>query len=118
MFWIYMIRCSDDSFYVGHTDNFEKRIAQHRQGSIVTCYTFRRRPVVLVFAQDFPTREEALAMERRVKGWRRVKKFALCRGDWAEISRLGKRRHASGDLVQLDSGPSMNSGRTEEEQDR
>jgi putative endonuclease len=102
MFWMYMLRCSDDSFYVGHTDNIEQRLAQHEQGLITTCYTYWRRPLTVVFAQDFVTREEALAMEQRVKGWSRAKKVALCRRDWKEISRLAKSAH-----------PSTGSGRTE-----
>lgn len=45
MFWVYMLRCADGSFYVGHTDDLESRLAQHRQGYFPTCYTFGRRPV-------------------------------------------------------------------------
>lgn len=89
-FWVYLLKCSDDSFYVGHTDNIELRIAQHNAGAFPGCYTFNRRPLHMVFTQDFPTREEALAMERRVKGWSRAKKNALIKGDWAEISRLAR----------------------------
>jgi len=90
MFWMYMLECSDKSFYVGHSDNLESRIGQHHTGFFQNCYTFARRPVRLVFAQPFGTREEALAMERRVKGWSRAKKTALIRGDWQEISRLAR----------------------------
>ena len=62
MFWVYMLRCSDRSFYVGHTDHLELRIAQHQQGAFKTCYTFVRRPVVLVYSAAFGSREEALSM--------------------------------------------------------
>jgi len=92
MFWVYMLHCADDSFYIGHTDNLEARFAQHRQGSFAGSYTFRRRPVRLVYSQDFPAREQALEMERRLKGWSRAKKAALIRGDWQEISRLARKR--------------------------
>ena len=90
MFWVYMLRCADRSFYVGHTDNLDLRIAQHRQGAITTCYTFARRPVDLVYSAAFPSRQEALAMERRIKGWSRANKTALIAGDWAEISRIAR----------------------------
>jgi predicted GIY-YIG superfamily endonuclease len=50
MFWVYMLRCADRSFYVGHTDNLDLRIAQHHRGAFRTCYTFVRRPVVLVYS--------------------------------------------------------------------
>ena len=89
-FWMYMLKCADDSYYVGHTDNLEARIAQHMRGAIPGCYTLNRRPVNLAFRQEFPTREEALAMERRIKGWRRAKKEALLARDWDEISRLAR----------------------------
>ncbi|HGX91902.1 MAG TPA: GIY-YIG nuclease family protein [Candidatus Tenderia sp.] len=89
-FWVYILRCADDSYYTGHTDNLEKRIGEHTTGAIASCYTFKRRPLKLVFSQDFPTREEALASERQIKGWSRKKKEAMMRGDWAEVSRLAK----------------------------
>ena len=57
--------------------------------------TSRRLPVKLVFSEDFPTREEALASEQRIKGWSRKKKKALIERDWAEVSRLAQRRHPS-----------------------
>ena len=54
MFWVYMLRCADHSFYIGHTDNLDVRVAQHIQGAFKTCYTYERRPVHLVYSQDFP----------------------------------------------------------------
>lgn len=86
-FWVYMLKCADDSYYTGHTEDLEARIAQHESGEIAG-YTHSRRPVTLVFSQDCGTREEALSAERRLKGWSRAKKEALLRGDWNEISRL------------------------------
>ncbi len=89
-FWVYILQCADDSYYTGHSDNLEKRIAEHHAGAITSCYTYKRRPLQLVFSQDFPTREEALASEQQIKGWSRKKKEAMMRGDWAEVSRLAK----------------------------
>ncbi|MGQ0523844.1 MAG: GIY-YIG nuclease family protein [Betaproteobacteria bacterium] len=90
-FWVYMLRCSDGSFYTGHTDNLDLRIAQHQTGE-TGGYTASRRPVELVFAQECATREEALAAERQLKGWSRAKKQAMLRGDWDEVRRLGQRK--------------------------
>jgi putative endonuclease len=90
-FWVYILKCADDSYYVGHTDNLETRMWHHADGKI-TGYTSTRRPVTLVFSQDFPTREEALASERQIKGWSRKKKEAMMRGDWQEVSRLAQNR--------------------------
>ncbi len=89
-FWVYMLRCVDGSYYTGHTDNLEKRIQEHRMGTLRGCYTFNRRPIQMVFSQNFPTREEALASERQIKGWTRKKQEAMIQGNWAEVSRLAR----------------------------
>jgi putative endonuclease len=89
-FWVYVLRCADNSYYTGHTDNLDKRVAEHASGAIATCYTFKRRPLELLFSQEFATREEALASEQQIKGWSRRKKEAMMRGDWAEVSRLAR----------------------------
>lgn len=88
-FWAYMLRCSDGRYYVGQTDNLEFRIAQHNHGGFCD-FTARRRPVALVWSETFSTREEAIAGERRVKGWSRAKKAALIDADWARIHELAK----------------------------
>ena len=90
-FWTYMLHCADRSFYVGHTDDLELRLRQHDQASLGG-YTSSRLPVKLVWCSEFPTRYEALAAERQIKGWSRVKKMALIRDDWEAISRLSKSR--------------------------
>lgn len=91
-FFVYILKCADTSYYTGHTDNLEKRLAEHTQGSLPSCYTFSRRPIHLVFQQSFVTREEALAAERQIKGWSRAKKVAMMRGDWQEVSMLARNR--------------------------
>ena len=83
-FWAYVVRCADDSYYTGHTDNLERRIGQHNLGEI-SGYTQTRRPVTLLWCQDFGSRQEALAAEFQVKGWSRRKKEALAREDWADL---------------------------------
>ena len=88
-FWVYILRCADNSYYTGHTDNLEERIAKHKAGE-TGGYTSTRLPVRLVFSEQFSTREQALTCERQIKGWGRKKKEALMRGDWAEVSRLAR----------------------------
>ncbi len=66
-FYVYILRCSDSSYYTGHTDNLERRLAQHHARAFPGCYTANRLPVELVYQQTFGTREEALASERRIK---------------------------------------------------
>ena len=90
MFWTYMVKCVDGTFYTGHSDNLQLRMAQHEQGTDVDCYTYNRRSVKLIYTQEFSTRYEALQMERRIKGWSRAKKIALIKGDWMELSRISR----------------------------
>ena len=94
-FWVYILRCADNSYYTGHTDNLEKRITEHQTGE-VEGYASTRLPVELVFSQEFSSREEAKASERQIKGWGRRKKEALIKGDWAEVSRSAcSKKHPS-----------------------
>ena len=85
-FWTYMLRCSDDRYHTGHTEDLEVRLAQHQQGYFRTCWTSTRRPGELVWCGAFPTREEALTAEYMVGGWLRAKKEALIRGEWDRVS--------------------------------
>ncbi|MEH3108047.1 MAG: GIY-YIG nuclease family protein [Sphingomonas fennica] len=90
MFATYLLRCADGSYYVGHTDDLAGRVAQHQAGTIPG-YTQDRRPVALVWSETFPSREEALAAERQIKGWSRAKKEALIAGDWEAISHAARK---------------------------
>jgi predicted GIY-YIG superfamily endonuclease len=72
-FYAYMLRCSDGSYYIGHTDSLERRIAQHERVELPG-YTHNGRPLTLMWSQDFPSRIEALEAERQLKGWSRAKK--------------------------------------------
>jgi putative endonuclease len=89
--YLYILRCSDGSYYVGTTrNNLETRIAEH-EAAAFDGYTARRRPVVLVFQQYFERIEDAVSAERQVKGWRREKKEALILGDLAALPALSRR---------------------------
>lgn len=80
MFTVYILRCADGSLYTGHTDDLDERLRQHDLGQ-VSGYTATRRPLSLVFTQDFSTRLEALEAERQIEGWKRRKKEALIQTD-------------------------------------
>ena len=90
-----MLRCSDGSYYVGHTNDLEHRLAAHERRAIEG-YTLSRRPVELVFSdrfstRPFSTRQEAFHRERRIKGWSRARKEALIKGDWDGLVELSDR---------------------------
>nr|WP_066044073.1 GIY-YIG nuclease family protein [Blastomonas sp. CCH13-E1] len=88
------------------TDDLEHRMSQHASG-VCGGYTAKRRPVELVWSEDFPTREDAFGVEWQIKGWSRAKKEALIRGDWDLISRLSRGlRNSAGEGA----GPSTGSG--------
>ena len=89
--YLYILRCADGSYYVGTTrGSLETRNAEHQSG-VFNGYTALRRPVTLVFHHHFDRIEDAVAAERQIKGWRREKKEALIRGDFAALPRLSQR---------------------------
>ena len=87
-FFVYLLNCSDGSYYCGQTDSIEARMQQHYAGEIG--YTSIRKPVELVWQGEFETREGAIAFEQQIKGWSRAKKDALIAGDWNRIQELAK----------------------------
>jgi len=100
-FYVYMLDCADNSIYTGHSDNLEARFAAHQDGRF-RGYTYKRRPVRLIFHEPFATREEALAAEREIKGWSREKKWALARRDWQVLKELSVRRTPRRGLLERD----------------
>jgi putative endonuclease len=91
--FVYMLRCRDGSYYVGLTrrDWLEERVGEHHAGTF-DGYTAARRPVELVWAEQFDRVVDAIAMERRLKGWGRAKKEALIQDDWDRVVALSRRR--------------------------
>jgi predicted GIY-YIG superfamily endonuclease len=87
--WVYILECSDRSYYVGCTSNLEKRITQHNAG-IFDGYTAARRPVKLLWSQEVGDIRYAIEAERRLKKWTRAKKEALMRGDFALLHNLSR----------------------------
>jgi putative endonuclease len=92
--WIYILRCTDDSFYVGSTRDLEYRLQQHAIGS-ADRYTRSRRPLTLAWAQECEQIEDAYVLEHKIKGWRREKKLALINGRYGDLPRLSRSRYTS-----------------------
>jgi len=85
-YFVYILECSDGSYYTGSTDDINRRLWQHVQGVEVSSYTYSRRPVKLVWSSmDTKHYYDALRWERQIKGWSRAKKQALIRGDFDAI---------------------------------
>ena len=97
---VYILRCSDNSYYVGSTRDLENRLELHVSGK-GAAYTRRRLPVTLVFAAEFERVDDAYAMEKRIQGWSRRKREALIEGrykDWPGLSQKqwGNNSHSAG----------------------
>jgi putative endonuclease len=87
---VYMLRCADGSYYVGLTRwGVEKRLVEHQSGALGG-YTSTRRPVELVWSEQFIWLKDAIACERQLKGWRREKKEALIRHDYKALQALSR----------------------------
>jgi len=90
-FYVYILKCYDNSYYVGHTDNLDKRLAEHTDKKF-SGYTATRLPFECVYIEKFQTKDEAFVVERRIKGWSRAKKEALIAGRWDIIAQLSNRK--------------------------
>ena len=88
--WVYILKCADGSYYTGSTrTDLETRVAQHQAGEFEG-YTATRRPVQLVYSEYFDRVIDAIASERRIKGWSRAKKEALIDGDFERLKMLSR----------------------------
>ena len=110
-FYVYMLRCGDNSYYTGQTDDMDLRLQQHDTGKVG--YTSTRKPVVLIWQGEFETREAAIAFEQQIKGWSRAKKEALIQGDWAQVKVLAKSKTSARSELTVAGPPSTSSGRTD-----
>jgi predicted GIY-YIG superfamily endonuclease len=90
MAFIYILRCADDTFYIGHTENLASREQTHNDGKGAK-YTAARRPVRMVYAEEHYSGRSAIARERQLKRWSHKKKEALVLGDREALRSLGRR---------------------------
>ena len=91
MYFTYILRCADDSFYIGHTDNLEERTSKHNSGQAAK-WTAYRSPVKLIYAERFQTLEESISRELQIKKWSKAKKEALVAGNIKNLKSLAKCR--------------------------
>jgi putative endonuclease len=88
--YVYILECSDNSYYIGISNDAERRFQEHSLGINRSCYTYTRRPLKLVFSQIFSDPLSAIAFEKKIKGWTRAKKKALIDGKWELLPELSK----------------------------
>ncbi|MBL7702839.1 MAG: 5-(carboxyamino)imidazole ribonucleotide synthase [Ferruginibacter sp.] len=117
LYYVYIILCSDDSYYIGLTDDLIRRFDDHLHGKFETCYTFKRRPLILQYYETIPFLKDAVEREKQMKGWSRVKKKALIEGNFHKLQLLSQcnnlSHHKYKDLEQgLDSARPQKSSST------
>ena len=95
LYYVYIVRCKDNSLYTGTTNDLERRIGEHNDGKLKDAYTFSRRPVKLEFYQDFTDTNQAIYFEKKLKNWSKAKKEALIKGDFDMIQTLTECRNAT-----------------------
>ncbi len=93
--WLYILECSDGTLYTGVTNNLDRRLNEHQHGLNPEAYTFNRRPVNLVFAEQFIDYRLAYEWEKRLKGWSAQKKRALIEDNWDKLKELARCRNKS-----------------------
>jgi putative endonuclease len=86
--YVYILECSDQSFYVGVTNDVNRRIDEHNEGIDSSSYTYSRRPVKVVYYEMFQHYTSAIEREKQLKGWNRKKKIALINDNINELKRL------------------------------
>jgi predicted GIY-YIG superfamily endonuclease len=91
MAWVYILKCRDDSFYVGSTVDLAARLEQHNRG-LGAAYTKCRRPVRLVWSFETPSVADAFALEKQIQGWSRAKRIALIEGRFTDLVPLARGR--------------------------
>jgi putative endonuclease len=105
-YYVYIVECRDGSYYIGITNDLERRMWEHNTGHDPSCYTFDRRPVELKYFEHYTDINQAISREKQLKGWSRKKKQALFKENWNELRRLSK----SSTIESNPGNPSTSSG--------
>ena len=94
-YYVYILKCADQKLYTGITNDLERRIEEHQSGKNKNSYTYSRRPIELIFSQEFNDVNQAIYFEKKIKKWSAKKKIALANRDYDMIQILAECRNAS-----------------------
>ncbi len=97
--YIYILECSDGTYYTGVTENVYKRFDEHQEGKHFGSYTYNRRPVQLVYYCHFMDMEQAITFEKKIKKWSQAKKLALIEGRYKDLPNLAKKNFQKKDKL-------------------
>ncbi len=92
IYYVYILHCSDNTYYTGITSNLSKRFADHQRGKHKNSYTNSRRPLKLVFYCEFTDVNIAILSEKQIKKWSRAKKEALINNEYEKLPNLSKKK--------------------------
>ena len=91
-FYVYILKCSNNTYYTGFTSNLEQRIFEHQAGKHQESYTYKLRPIELVFYCEFTNVEIAIETEKQIKKWSKAKKEALINDEYDKLPNLAKKK--------------------------
>ena len=94
-YFVYILKCSDKTYYTGVTNDLDRRLNEHIEGTIPDAYTFSRRPVELAFHQMFQDIKLAIQFEKRIKKWSQKKKEAMINDSWEKLPVLSECKNES-----------------------
>ncbi|PIF31316.1 putative endonuclease [Flavobacterium sp. 9] len=89
-YYVYILKCSDNSYYTGITNDVDRRFNEHSFGSNKESYTYDKRALELVFCTEFNDVIQAISFEKQVKGWSRKKKEAIINDNWDDLKKLSE----------------------------
>lgn len=90
-YFVYILKCNDNTYYTGVTNNIERRVAAHQEGTDKKSYTYKRRPIQLVFYEEFSSIDFAIEKEKQIKKWSKKKKEALINKQFDKLPLLSKK---------------------------
>ncbi|ULC59362.1 GIY-YIG nuclease family protein [Flaviramulus sp. BrNp1-15] len=92
IYYVYILKCSDETYYTGLTSNLTKRIIEHKTGKHTDSYTYKRRPIILEYYAEFTNVDIAIQTEKQIKKWSRAKKKALIKNEYERLPNLAKKK--------------------------
>ena len=91
-YYVYILKCSDKTFYTGFTSDIDRRFQEHQDGKYKNSYTNSRKPLTLEFFAEFSSIQETISKEKQIKSWSQKKKIALINGDFDSLPNLAKKK--------------------------
>ena len=102
IYYVYILKCSDETYYTGFTSNLSKRFEEHQGGRHLDSYTFKRRPLTLEFYAEFTIAPIAIETEKQIKKWSKSKKEALISGEFRKLPNLAKKKKFNKESCQFE----------------